>query len=360
MNNKVRNISANTSIVLDSLRIVAAITVLISHGYLIWFRKHYNEDGLLGISAHFAVIVFFVLSGYLIAHAALRSINLTQYLIARLSRLCSVLIPALLITIVIQFILAEFSPGLLAAYVRGASWPRYLISASFLNEIWFFSAAPPINGLLWSLSYEFWYYIIFGLWVYSNKKRTILLLFAGACLIAGPKILILMPAWLVGNFAYKIRKPNVIGRSAWMLVFTAFFMAVLVMLYLPFTPYVIGIKPLFYSNQFITDYLSAFFIACALWILPSGNQSTIKSIWIDRYRTIADLTFPLYLLHFPLLVFCLSIFENYGNNIAQMWISTFFVLIISFLIGRVLENKRPLWIKFFSWQFKLFTPKIQQ
>jgi len=169
-----------------------------------------------------------------------------------------------------------------------------------------------------------------------------------------------MPAWLVGNFAYKIRKPNVIGRSAWMLVFTAFFMAVLVMLYLPFTPYVIGIKPLFYSNQFITDYLSAFFIACALWILPSGNQSTIKSIWIDRYRTIADLTFPLYLLHFPLLVFCLSIFENYGNNIAQMWISTFFVLIISFLIGRVLENKRPLWIKFFSWQFKLFTPKIQQ
>ena len=125
---------------------------------------------VLGKAAHAAVVVFFVISGYVIAFtAARRDAGPRHYAVARLSRLYSVLLPALLITAVIEMVGVASNPAVAARYVHAYSWARYGLSAVFGNESGWWSAAPPINSPLWSLSYEFWYYTLFGLWMYRRS-----------------------------------------------------------------------------------------------------------------------------------------------------------------------------------------------
>jgi peptidoglycan/LPS O-acetylase OafA/YrhL len=349
MKNEPRVIDGNASLLLDSLRITAALTVLIFHAYDQWYPSSLNTTGFSGKAAHEAVIVFFVLSGYLIAHATSRLKNPLQYAQARLSRLCSVVIPALLITFILQILVIKISPELAAHYIRGSSWPRYLISAGFLNEIWMFSSAPPMNSPLWSLSYEFWYYAIFGLWIYKKAGWKGLLLPLLACLIAGPKILLLMPVWLAGSIAYKFKAPFK-GRIACFFIFAAIIISIIGMIYIPIWPRRIGVPPFFFSNQFVTDYVLGIFVAIALWCLPSGTRTEKKPKWILFYRNISDLTFPIYVLHYPLLVFWRSLFGFKVNNALQMWEAIGFALALSLLMGAFFEHKRPTWANYFKWQ----------
>ena len=156
---------------LDTLRLCAALVVLILHARDQWFPSFKHIPTMPGNATHAAVVVFFVLSGYVIAHTTTNNNRgLSQYTQARLSRLYSVLLPALVITAIIEYTVAGIAPTLHDAYSRGTSWPRYIIAAMFLNETWFIANGPLINGPLWSLCFEFWYYIIFGLYFYSKKN----------------------------------------------------------------------------------------------------------------------------------------------------------------------------------------------
>jgi peptidoglycan/LPS O-acetylase OafA/YrhL len=71
--------------------------------------------------------------------------------------------------------------------------------------------------------------------------------------------------------------------------------------YVPFIPYKIGYKPLYYANQFVTDWAVGLFIAATLWILPTGDHLSTELKFANWFRKAADLTFPLYVLHFPLI-----------------------------------------------------------
>src|SRR3954465_11832287 len=92
------------SIYLDLLRILSALYVFLFHiGSIGVDDSSSTTNGLQNnsafkyLSAHYFVIVFFVLSGFFITMSANRP-NLTfkNFLIARLGRLYSVLIPALI------------------------------------------------------------------------------------------------------------------------------------------------------------------------------------------------------------------------------------------------------------------------
>ena len=61
---------------------------------------------------------------------------------------------------------------------------------------------PGSNGPWWSLGYEAWYYAIFALMFFTNGRKR--WLFAGAAmLVAGPKIWLLMPSWLMGVWVWR-------------------------------------------------------------------------------------------------------------------------------------------------------------
>ncbi|TDN39581.1 hypothetical protein A8B98_18000 [Hymenobacter sp. UV11] len=201
---------------------------------------------------------------------------------------------------------------------------------------------------MWSLSFEFWYYTIFGLWFYRQHTFKGLLLPLAACLVAGPKILLMMPLWLAGVMAYRLPRPQVRAETAWLLVSAGLLGAAGMALYLPPFPYGIG-PPLFFAGQFLSDWFTGLFISLALWILPSANPSKVSGSWIDKFRKVADLTFPIYVLHYPLLILWQGIFKQRPYDAGQLAGALVMVLLVAAAIGLVLERQRPVWAKFFKW-----------
>ncbi len=124
---------------------------------------------------YLAVMAFFVLSGYLVGGSVIRAgdrFRLSDYFTARLCRLWVVLIPALSLTLAVDSITARMAPGVLtgAFFQQWHSGPdpaaAYSLSlASFIGNAAFLQTiAVPVfgtNGPLWSLSCEFWYYVVF-------------------------------------------------------------------------------------------------------------------------------------------------------------------------------------------------------
>ena len=90
---------------LDLLRVIATLIVLASHmAYARFTRGDYAfiRDWNLGSDA---VILFFVLSGYVIAYTAYeRDRSLAKFAFARFTSLYSVVIPAILITLALDYL----------------------------------------------------------------------------------------------------------------------------------------------------------------------------------------------------------------------------------------------------------------
>ena len=346
---EVRHISGWPSVLLDSLRLGASMTVFYLHARELWFPNLISPPDEPGNMAHAAVVVFFVLSGYVIAHTTTGSNRGPQhYALARLSRLCSVVWPALVLTAIIEFVLTLLAPTVVAAHSRGFALPRYLLTGSFLNEIWFFSAAPPMNVPLWSLGFEFWYYVIFGLLLYRPTGTKGLLLPLAACLVAGPKILVMMPLWLAGVVAYGLARPHLSLLTTWSLVCASLVCTYLLVLFLPIFPFGIGQAPLFFAGQFLTDWVTGLSVAVALWLLPTDTERRVQANWIGRFRRIADLTFPLYVLHYPLLILWQGVFGLQLYDKGQLAQALLVVLITATGLGAVLEKQRVAWTGFFA------------
>ncbi|GAA4316703.1 acyltransferase [Mucilaginibacter gynuensis] len=344
--NKPVKIAGYTSIILDSLRILAALIVLVFHMFYHWFHPltmAYKLDDI----AHAAVIIFFVLSGYLISYTTTtNNRGSSKYFQARFSRLYSVVVPALIVTALCELVLKAIQPEIYASFTRGASLPRYIISGLFMNEIWFFSAAPPMNGPLWSLSFEFWYYVIFGLWMYKKKGILSYIIPIIGCLIAGPKILLMMPVWLMGYLAFRIQRVNINNTVAWLLFVLMFFMAFFLITSISPLPYKLGTPPWYFSAQFFTDWIIGFCIGFALWIMPKDTTAKTSG-WINGIRIAADLTFPIYVLHNPILILWDAIFINHIKDVSQLWQPTLSVLAVTAIIGFLLEKQRYIWINLF-------------
>lgn len=167
-----------------------------------------------------AVIVFFALSGYLVGGPILASggadFAVRDYALKRLVRLWLVLLPALVLTMALDAIgMALLSHAdLYTTPVLYASFPDpidhgaavLLANAAFLQDL-----ATPVYGYntpLWSLSYEFWYYVLFPSVIYVVKgkagaaaKAAALGLAALSIWVGGWPFLALFPAWLFGALA---------------------------------------------------------------------------------------------------------------------------------------------------------------
>ena len=159
------------SLYLDVARFSAAMVVFLGHasgqlftGGLFW---------QLGDYMRVAVIVFFVLSGYVIAHVLQdRESTVREYATARISRLYSIASPALLLTAICDFIGLRIDPALYYegpwGYPEGNQAWNYLASFFFVNRFWDLRLDPGINVPFWSLSFEAVYYVAAALLVFAK------------------------------------------------------------------------------------------------------------------------------------------------------------------------------------------------
>lgn len=300
---------------------------------------------------HGAVVVFFVLSGFVIAHTtSSKKRTCKTYLVARFSRLYSIYFPAIGVTLICAVISFFINPGIYFQYDRGHNVARYLISLFFCNELWFISSAPPINIPLWSLSFEFWYYILFALIYYKAKDIKGLGLVILVCCIIGPKILVMFPVWGLGWLAYKTRNLNMSIPLARFLSLICLIAAFFAIMYLPEYPYAVGSKPFYRANAFLSDTITGIFVAVSMWFLPANAEPALKeTASIKKFRFYASLTYPIYLLHFPVLVLCSAILHKYRiDNISMFCMGLITTLVLCVLLGSYFEKRKEWWYNFFD------------
>lgn len=316
--------SALESSFLHFLRWVCALLVVIGHVVLVGGGKQFVT--YIGAHAHAAVIVFFVLSGYVIADSTYNK-KLTQvnykfvhYFIDRFSRIYSVLIPAILLTLILDFIGAFFFS---ARYSDSSLFPqtnqmiRFFVNLFSLQGIWGFRVQLGSNPALWSIGYEFIYYIVFGFFYFKPKRYKLYILFV--LLIVGYKIIIYGFIWALGVILFRYKNISV-----------TYFISV---------PLFFAANHIFqYQNYFgLNGYLNDFLFSLSVMLLIS-SKLTIPNFLGGISSYLAEFSFSLYAYHMPILYFCYSLTDSKSN------LTVFLMVALSVIMARLLyqisEKKR--------------------
>lgn len=151
---------------LTTLRFFAAAMIVIGHGHGLF--------GSFGIATHFSlsqgVSFFFTLSGFILAYnyrLLSNSESVKRFLVARLARIWPLHIATLLIWLVI------ISPNITHDLNSSFESIIKLITNALLLQSWSFTAPwiLSFNGVAWSISTEFFFYIIFAFVFINPKKR---------------------------------------------------------------------------------------------------------------------------------------------------------------------------------------------
>lgn len=343
------------SLYLDVVRVSAALAVVVTH-------LAYSElsGGMLApwrLVGNDAVMVFFVLSGFVIAYVSeQKEHTLRDYSISRLARLWSVAVPALILTIALDQLGRALNPAAYAAWWYQADDPvhRIISAVTFTNEIWFSSVRPFSNGPYWSLGYEAWYYAIFAALAYFGGWKRFAIA-AALALIAGPKILLLMPIWFLGVWTYRRTKKGAVGFRTGLALFfgsivgyAVFRGSGLPVTLLANTEATLGIgfvnEGLHFSNEFVASYaigplVAAHFIGAHA---IADRLGLILEKFKGAIRWAAQSTFTIYLLHYPLLRFIGAIGYD-EHSVANVALVFLIVAGTSFAIGPVIERTKDAW-----------------
>jgi peptidoglycan/LPS O-acetylase OafA/YrhL len=328
------------SVYLDLLRLSAAMLVFASH--LSWRAISGGFLWQIQSLGHSAVIVFFVLSGFVIQFAAdKKERDLPGYLAARFARLYSVVLPAMILTVICDGIGTAHNP---ASYHMGEETTpllRLALGSTFLTQSWQ-RVSLLSNDPFWSLPYEFWYYLIFGA-AFFLKGRSRIIAVALACLIAGPAILLLFPIWLLGVFGYRISQKTKLTRPRliWIISTTGIMIAIWNNQHQ--TESVSVLLPRAYS---VLDYVIGALVAVnmvAASQLDFGLTSLRRPV-----AYLAGMTFALYLFHLPLLHLAAAYMPRAFPVPLRAIVAAAFTLSVVYGLSFVTERQKGKWQALFQ------------
>jgi len=338
--------SRSFSLYLDLIRFVAALLVFLYHSNL-----EFQLSSPIFHMGHEAVVVFFVMSGFIIAFCRdQKEPHISTFIVNRASRIYSVALPAIIITIIADLIGNQIAPEVYGNHYD-LMWLRVLSSLAFTNEMWMVSIQSLSNVPYWSINYEVWYYVMFAVLFYS--RRFGLGLLALSALVMGPKILLLAPCWWVGVWLYYRNPLQHVGKTVNLAIFILSIIA-----FSAFIHYNVSslgwdflaslmsadqFENLAFSRNVISDYLLGIIIvanfASARILFASLDIDDSRMTRLIRY--LANFTFTLYLLHQPLLELFRAVLTKFElsdsvSHILTVMVIFFFIL----LIGAPIENSK--------------------
>lgn len=290
------------------MRGLAAVTVLQSH----LRGDSFVEYGALPASQHGivaelffaatrlgyeAVMVFFVLSGFLVGGQVLARLrdgrfNLEDYAIDRTTRIFIPLIPACLLTAAISTFLFRQPPPL----------SHLIANMTGMTEVVNYSL--PLNPVLWSLSYEIWFYILAGALAYAFTKRINAMTAANAMTVAVIGVCIVVFTilqtrylifWLLGALV-SIRTQI---RFKGALALTGLGLALAGSAFYQLAAASHSLTPVTYAPRIVTDCMMCVGIAMALPFLVAPAVDGFLRPIQRLAAALAGFSYTLYLTHRP-------------------------------------------------------------
>jgi peptidoglycan/LPS O-acetylase OafA/YrhL len=341
-----------SSVHLNAIRGAAALIVLLGHTRSLFFSSltadtaptqaaaNYVVRGNRATVGEVAVIIFFVLSGYLVGGSVIRSVkngtwSWKSYLFKRITRLWVVLIPALMLGISLDVVgmhllgsagsiyagpSSSLVPHDLAARL---SWKVIAANALFLQGILVPTAGT--NNSLWSLAYEWWYYLQFPLLILVFNKGTkpsIRLLYLacllGSAFFVGNGIVALFPTWLLGA---AIAALPVAKLSKWFAIPLLIFSVSCLVLVKSFD-----------LSRYGAAWCAAIAFSLILFCAVRHTGSCKNVIYRRVAGFFSDISYTLYLVHLPLAIFICALVNRPWHYYSFSLTNTLMFLLINVAI----------------------------
>ncbi len=362
----------NLSIWLDVIRTLAAQAVVFGHMRQILFINPNTDSNnsliqsfisILSSVPHEAVVIFFVISGYLVGGRVISDFLAKHFCFSifisnRLTRLLIVLIPALLLTAAFDYFSFNYGNGANILISRQPFYPKwwaevntfsvqsFLINASFLQMIVGFQFGTNLS--LWSLSNEFWYYLflpfLMATLFYQGNRRLLFLIFTSLIML-----LFIFSAkehdpdrpiyyfynlliWLLGAFAFFINNRSRLILSCFLLSFIA------ILIY--FTSN-IPVIPSHLESLIKQDFLIGIGTVITIRLLGFVPVALLKK----SFSFLASYSFSLYVLHLPFVFLGMSFNQKLGEGLSYDIIGLCYFLLL-WLITNI-----------GAWLFSLFTER---
>jgi peptidoglycan/LPS O-acetylase OafA/YrhL len=349
-------------------RWVAAFAVLIAHAGNLFISQSDIMTAPHGPGAyvwwfltgfpHQAVIVFFVISGFLvggnvIAKSRGREPFLTKYFTDRTVRIYLVLVPVILLGWGLdsagRHFLAGF--GLYDSAVFAGSFDLNLLWPNLLNLQGIFFPTFGTNGPLWSLGCEFWYYIAWALLLLPLTQSApvvrILGFACGAALavsfsISGVFFFVGGLIWIAAALVRSVPRPLIRSKRLAMVIFLAVTVAVRLIVHGK-----VQANPLWSNLADAAVALS--FCNLLLSLRHATSQEWAICNW-RIHKPLSDFSYSLYACHLPIIVFAAAA-ADYAFGLgwraqapsAVHWAVTFGLLALTlcaaWLLARVTEAR---------------------
>jgi peptidoglycan/LPS O-acetylase OafA/YrhL len=336
------------SVYLDLARFTAAVLVV---------AAHYLQNGVFSAPlaavlpdlGREAVMVFFVLSGFVIAWSTEQKNDSPRaYVVARCTRIYSVVLPVLLLSFAAVAVATTlFGVEVNGAYALHKPWLYLPFHLLFAGEWWTLAEAPPWLIPYWSLSYEVWYYVLFGVLYYLRGAARIAAAAAVLALV-GYKLWLLLPVWMSGVYLYHWQKRHALGpgaaRLGWcatLLLLAAFKAAdadtSLRMLSRELWPFA-SLNP-GSADRYLADYVVCAIVFANFLCARFAGFGALARL-AKPVRRVASNTFTLYLSHYPVICAWMALYPHDPGSALDIGALTLLVALTTLLLCTVTEGRR--------------------
>jgi peptidoglycan/LPS O-acetylase OafA/YrhL len=325
--------------VLDGLRGLAALAVVVFH-FMEFVVPDYTHSFIA--HAYLAVDFFFCLSGFVIASAydtKFAQLGVGPFLLRRLVRLHPLVIVGSLLGL-ITFVGDPFS-HLYATYGLGITGRMFLASCLLVpypvvHERYFnlFHLNPPT----WSLFWEYVANLLYALWLVHLGPKMLRLLTVIAAIALGyeayhvSNLAVGFGGDTFGGGAVRMAASFLLGmvvyRAGYIIPSRLGFPAMGALLLLAF------VTPFINTANWLIDPVLALFYFPGLVALGAGVH--VSARWAAFCRWSGELSYPLYMVHYPFLWLFLSYLEHekpsFGLQVALIPVATLLLVLLAYLV----------------------------
>jgi len=298
----------------DFVRLMAAIGVLFTHCFDLSDRASLEPLRLLDANSFsfYAVRIFFIISGYLITQSALNSSSALSYFSKRVLRI----FPALVVTVVISaFILGPVVTdlGITAYFTSGETYSYLSNICLYCNQqelpgvFKTINHTPLVNGSLWTLVYEFTFYV--GIYCLHRLGLLTKRLFLFVLFLA----VICCEYYLQNNPVLMAYYPSVNMSVGPLIEFSVFFAG--------------GVLHYLYRKEIVFNNLYGLAMTALLFISVIMFPSALNRIIV-------------YIL-LPYIVFCFSFTKSVVNNFGKNGDFSYGIYLYSFPVQQVILHYFP-------------------